>query len=83
MKVELCYFEGCPHVELARARLADALGRIGLAEANIEERVGDCASPTILVDGRDPKGAPLSTVRSCRIDLPTTEELATWLLKPR
>ncbi len=64
-KVELVFFEGCPHVDEARRRVQGALQEIG-APASWQEwdtikestpasyrRFG---SPTVLVDGRDVSG---------------------------
>lgn len=63
MKVELLYFDGCPHWAIAEERLIDAMRRVGRLEPvhrleidSLEdaERVGFRGSPTILLDGRDP-----------------------------
>jgi hypothetical protein len=63
VKVELLYFDGCPHWQVVERRLIDALDRLGRPESvqrvKIEslehaQRVGFCGSPTILVDGLDP-----------------------------
>ena len=66
MDVEIVYFDGCPHVDEARSRIAaivsdrtDVTVRLrrvdDLAEA---ERAGMHGSPTILIDGIDPFAAP-------------------------
>ena len=91
MKVEVLYFEGCPHWQTAFDRLATLLRELGFelrhrcvstpAEA---ERLGFTGSPTIKVDGVDPFAA--STMRvgfACRFyhtpegpaGVPTTQQL--------
>lgn len=65
MKIELIYFQGCPHAEQARTNLRTALEGIGV-DSTIEEwdrddphapaYARDHASPTILVNGRDVTG---------------------------
>jgi hypothetical protein len=61
-RVNLVFFEGCPHVDQARAHLAEALRRRGLTNEWREwDLMGDSlpaefcgyGSPTVLVDGRD------------------------------
>jgi hypothetical protein len=63
VKVELLFFDGCPHWAVAEERLIHAMRRVGRAEPvhrvkidSLEdaERAGFSGSPTILVDGRDP-----------------------------
>ena len=64
MKVELLYFDGCPHWTMADARLAQALKTLGRHDVTVEQRqvetttqaqeFGFTGSPTIRVDGRDP-----------------------------
>ena len=76
MKIHLLYFQGCPHVEAARASVRGALAAEGI-DAPIEEiDVQDPAapawargwgSPTILIDGKDVGGQGPSTSSSCRL----------------
>jgi hypothetical protein len=64
MDVTLLYFDGCPNWTLARDRLREVLPRAGLDERFLTYRmvetpedadaIGFRASPTILIDGRDP-----------------------------
>jgi hypothetical protein len=83
VKVELLLSPGCPNADAARAVLADCLDRLGL-DVRVRERVGDFASPTILVDGVDvmtaAMGAP--TMQACRLDVPTTPRLLAALGGP-
>ena len=64
MRVELLYFEACPHWAEADARLVQALTSLGRHDIKVERRqvetatqaeeFGFTGSPTIRVDGRDP-----------------------------
>ena len=74
--VRIVYFEGCPHVDTARARVVAAIGDRTDVEVRLQ-RVDDAAgaiaagmhgSPTILVDGVDPF-APIDAEASwsCRV----------------
>lgn len=74
-RVELIYFEGCPHVAEARANLKAALESQGAQVAVREWSQDDTAapayvrshaSPTVLVDGRDVAGETTGAGRSCR-----------------
>jgi hypothetical protein len=73
-RVELLYFEGCPHAAGARALLRACIDRLGLA-IEVEEPRGDFPSPTILIDGRDIMGQPSYAGRCCRLDVPTDSRL--------
>jgi hypothetical protein len=77
MNVDLLYVTGCPHVELARERLSEAVRRAGV-DAKIREReisdeaeavaLGMCGSPTILVNGADvDAGGEATGSMSCRL----------------
>jgi hypothetical protein len=64
VEIELLYFDGCPHWEAARTRLAEALVATGNAGTPIRLRridtdddvrtEGFAGSPTIRIDGTDP-----------------------------
>ena len=77
MRVELLVAPGCPNAPAARAVLTACLRRLGL-HLRVRERVGEFASPTVLVNGvdvmTDATGA--RPVRACRLDLPT--EARVW-----
>jgi hypothetical protein len=77
MEITLVSVPGCPHADLARQRLGEALWLSGV-DASVTERVvarhadavreGFAGSPTVLVDGRDP--FPAALVRpgvACRL----------------
>lgn len=74
--IELAWEDGCPHVDAARANLAEALAAIGGSEAWREWRRGDAAapayasragSPAIFVDGRDVEGVDAGAEACCRV----------------
>ncbi len=78
MHVSIVYFEGCPHWQLARERLEQAMDYAGVGDIAIDAiRVATSAearlrgmrgSPTILIDGTDPFGDPgVPAGLSCRI----------------
>jgi hypothetical protein len=64
MRVTLLYFDGCPHWEVGRERLREALEHVGkdrdavrsvaLRTPEDAERWQFRGSPTFLVNGRDP-----------------------------
>ena len=76
--IDLVFFDGCPYVDLARARIKSALDAVSNMAVYREWRDDDPAapgyvrglpSPTVLVDGRDvQEGASDSAGSSCRID---------------
>jgi hypothetical protein len=72
MTVELLLAPGCRNAPAARTLLTNCLHRLGL-DQQVRERLGDFASPTILVDGVDvmtgEAGAPRR--QACRLDVPT------------
>ena len=77
MRVQLLFFEGCPHVDPARRVLRQALDSAGLGEIVVEqidvdaastpEDFRDWGSPTILIDGVDVAGEQGPSGRSCRL----------------
>ena len=72
--IELRYVPDCPLVGQVRATLRSALARADLT-ANVEERVEDYPSPTLVIDGRDVTGHPLEAHGCCRLDLPTEPQI--------
>lgn len=77
MTIELIYDAGCPNVDPARRRLADALADAGLpprwqewdrAQPGMPARARRYGSPTILVDGRDVSGTrEIDGAGACRL----------------
>jgi Alkylmercury lyase len=73
-RIQLLHVPDCPLVDRVREMVRLVLARSGIA-AEIEERVGDYPSPTLLVDGRDVTGRALGGSAFCRLDLPTEEQI--------
>jgi hypothetical protein len=82
------YLTGCPNVVPMRELLKRCLVRLGLDPSIIEVetgamRTGDryrrLPSPTVLVDGVDVLGEDVGAAASCRLRLPTEQELLSAL----
>ncbi|MFE9205411.1 hypothetical protein [Micromonospora sp. NPDC007230] len=69
MAVELRSVPDCPNLAPARHELRAALADVGLPLAVVTEVVGDCPSPSILVNGVDVMGG-IDGSAACRLDLP-------------
>lgn len=75
LRVQVLYFDGCPHWTLMDERVRAVAGELGLAVEDVlvesdedAQRLGFQGSPTLLVDGRDPFGTPGAPVGlACRI----------------
>jgi len=82
MRVQLLYFDGCPHRTLLEERLKEALDllddpstieHLPVESQEEAERLRFAGSPSILVDGTDPFGSPTSAAGlTCRV-YPTPE----------
>lgn len=72
MDVELLLSPACPNATAARAVLTECLHRLGLT-ITVRERVGEFASPTVLVDSVDVMTGDVGppSMRACRLDVPT------------
>jgi hypothetical protein len=77
-RVQLLSVPDCPLVGRARNTLANALA-LTRTNVGIEELVGDYGSPTVLVDGFDVTGRSSGCHASCRLDLPTEEQVVAAL----
>jgi hypothetical protein len=76
MRIELLSSPDCPNAEAARRIVTDCLTTLGI-DVPIIDRVGSCASPTVLVDGVDvmrPE-AGAHNCDACRLDLPTPQRV--------
>src|SRR5207302_6136720 len=78
VRIQILQVPDCPLVERVRETVQSVLARLQL-EAEVEELVGEYPSPTLLIDGRDVTGRPLQAVSSCRLDLPTEQQVLTAL----
>lgn len=78
-RIELVYFDGCPHAEEARGNITAALARTSarpgawaewdLTDPATPDEFKQYGSPTVLVDGRDVTGdGPNSAAMACRAD---------------
>jgi hypothetical protein len=78
MRVELLYFDGCPHWKVAAERVAEALRALGRDDVVVERHLVETAeqaeelaflgSPTIRIDGTDPFASGNEQVGlSCRL----------------
>ena len=76
MKIQLLYFDGCPHVDAARAAVRQALAGaavdVVVEEIDVEAPTAPpwargWGSPTILVDGEDVAGQAPSGSSCCRL----------------
>lgn len=73
-RITILQVPGCPLVAHVRDTVRRAVERCGV-RAEVEERVGDYPSPTLLVEGRDVTGRQLTECSACRLDLPTEEQV--------
>ncbi|MGH3419576.1 MAG: hypothetical protein ACRDOD_08310 [Streptosporangiaceae bacterium] len=76
--IQILRVPDCPRVARVRQLLDRGLARTGLT-ADVRELEGDYPSPTVLVGGADVTGRSPDMVASCRIDLPTEEQIAAAL----
>jgi hypothetical protein len=76
LRISIFHVPDCPSVNRLRAEVEAALECFG-ATAVIEEIEGGYLSPTLLIDGTEIDGYPLGFDPACRVDIPTTEEIAT------
>ena len=84
MRIELLTAPGCPNATAAKQVVTDCVAAQGI-DVPIIERVGQYASPTILIDGVDvmrrESTAPVGD--ACRLDLPTAQRIMDALRKER
>lgn len=81
-RVELRWVAHCPNVDRVRHTLYDVLAELEIG-VDVEERVGDYASPTVVVDGLDVVTRMLPQLgAACRLDLPTHAQLMDALRPP-
>lgn len=80
IRVQLLYVPDCPLIDRLRATLNDCLTR-SEARVVIEKLEGPYPSPTMLIDGVDVTGQHLELQPSCRLDLPTEEQIMAALAR--
>jgi protein-disulfide isomerase len=95
LKIELQYFKGCPNhkkmVENLRDAVKDLEDKIELKEILVEDeatakQVGFRGSPTLLINGEDIEGIPISTepLLSCRFyvnGIPSSDEIRRMIIQ--
>jgi hypothetical protein len=79
---QLLHVPDCPLVEQVRATLRRSLSKTNVG-ARIEEVEGPYPSPTLLVDGIDVTGRTPAPGPSCRLDLPTEDQVLAALTASR
>jgi len=80
IRVQLLFVPDCPLIDRLRTTFQDCLARSG-ARVLIEELEGPYPSPTLLIDGADVTGRELELQPSCRLDLPTEEQILAALAR--
>lgn len=71
---QLLHVPDCPLIGRLRSRLDRCIAMSGL-DVEVEEIEGLYPSPTLLVDGTDITGRALDLVSSCRLDLPSEQQI--------
>lgn len=74
VRIQLLHVPGCPNLGQLRRRVESVISDLGVATV-IEEVEGPYHSPTLLVNGEDVTGRPLGSDPSCRLDIPTDEQI--------
>lgn len=72
--IQLFHVPDCPLVERVRATLRSSLSEMNVRVA-IEEIEGPYPSPTLLIDGADVTARTAAPGPSCRLDLPTGDQV--------
>jgi hypothetical protein len=80
LHVQILRVPDCPLVGALRDLVDRCLSRSGLS-ATIEEIEGPYPSPTLLINGSDVTGRPVTAGPSCRLDSPSEEEILAALSK--
>lgn len=74
IQIRLLHVSDCPLVERVRATLRDSLSTTS-QRVTVEEVEGPYPSPTLLIGGIDVTGRTPAAGPSCRLDLPTEEQI--------
>jgi hypothetical protein len=80
INVQILHVPDCPLVDGLRSLLDRRLSRSGL-HVTVEDVEGPYPSPTLLINGDDVTGRPIAEGPSCRLDLPSEEEILTALTR--
>lgn len=76
--IQLLHVPACPLVEQVRATLRRSLSKTNV-RVTIEEVEGPYPSPTLFIDGIDVTGRTPAPGPSCRLDLPTEDQVLAGL----
>jgi hypothetical protein len=80
--IQLLHVPDCPLVDQVRATLRTSMAKTTIP-VMIEEIEGPYPSPTLLIDGQDVSGRSAVSAPSCRLDLPTEEQVLAALSSTR
>lgn len=79
MRVQLLHVPECPLTDQLRTRVHECLQQVGVLVV-VEEQEGPYPSPTLLINGVDVvTGHSLTGHVSCRLDMPTHDQIITAL----
>lgn len=73
-RVQLLHVPDCPLLDRVRVTLQNSLAKTS-APARVDEIEGPYPSPTLLIDGIDVTGRTPEDGPSCRLDLPTEDQI--------
>lgn len=74
VRIQILHVPDCPLLEGARSLVSRCVAQ-SAADVIVEEIEGPYLSPTLLVNGTDTTGRPIVATPSCRLDLPTEEQI--------
>lgn len=74
VRIQILHVPDCPLLGRARALVARCVAE-SAARVIVEEIEGPYPSPTLLVAGKDATGRGIDDAPSCRLDLPTDEQV--------
>jgi hypothetical protein len=77
--IQLLHTPGCPNAARLRATLNSSLAKTA-ARPTVENIEGPYPSPTLLIDGIDVTGRTPPPGPSCRLDLPTKDDVLAALV---
>ena len=80
--VQIRKMPGCPNAAQVRALVDEVIAGAGFL-ADVEELEGPYPSPSVLVDGTDVTGRSAGAQASCRLDLPSRQQVLMALKAPR
>jgi hypothetical protein len=76
--IQILHVPDCPLVDGVRRTLERCISTTDL-DVNVEELEGPYPSPTVIINGADPTGRPAPSGASCRLDVPTEEQIMAGL----